>query len=68
MATLEEQESSSTGSQGKKKNLWYLDSGYSRHMTVDSTMLTEFVERDDPSISFGDDSKGYTMRYGLILK
>ena len=48
--------------------MWYLDSGCSRHMTGDSTLLTEFVERAGPSITFGDDSKGYTMGYGLISK
>ena len=54
--------------QEKRRNLWYLNNGYSRHMTGDSTMLTEFVERADPSITFGDDSKCYTMGYSLILK
>ena len=28
--------------QGKRKNLWYLDSGCSRHVTGDSTFLTKF--------------------------
>ena len=37
-------------------------------MTGDSTLLTEFVERAGPSITFGDDNKGYTMGYGLISK
>ena len=37
-------------------------------MTGDSTLLTEFKERADPSITFGDDSKGYTVGYGLISK
>ena len=37
-------------------------------MTGDSTLLTEFEERAGPSIAFGDDSKGYTMGYGLISK
>ena len=54
--------------QGNRKNLWYLDSGCSRHMPGDSTLLTEFKERAGPSITFGDDNKGYTMGYGLISK
>ncbi|KAK1387194.1 hypothetical protein POM88_015372 [Heracleum sosnowskyi] len=54
--------------QGDKRNLWYLDSGCSRHMTGDSTLLTEFQERAGPCIAFGDDSKGYTKGYGLISK
>ena len=37
-------------------------------MTGDSTLLTEFVERASPRITFGDDIKGYTMGYGLISK
>ena len=37
-------------------------------MTEDSTLLTQFEERVGPSITFGDDRKGYTMGYGLILK
>ena len=54
--------------QGKRRNLWYLDSGCSRHMTGDSILLTEFKERASPSITFGDDSKGFTVGYGLISK
>ncbi|KAL8156240.1 hypothetical protein AgCh_001367 [Apium graveolens] len=53
---------------GNKKNFWYLDSGFSRHMTGDSILLTEFKERAGPSITFGDDSKGYNMGYGLISR
>ena len=37
-------------------------------MTGDSTLLTEFKERSGPSITFGDDSKGSTVGYGLISK
>ena len=37
-------------------------------MTGDSTQLTEFKERVGPSITYGDDSKGYTVGYGLISK
>ena len=43
-----------------------MDSGCSRHMTGDFSLLTEFKERAGPSITFGDDSKGFTMGYGLI--
>ncbi|KAL8131230.1 hypothetical protein AgCh_007230 [Apium graveolens] len=53
---------------GNKKNLLYLDSGCSRHMTGDSILLTEFKERAGPSITFGDYNKGCTMGYGLISK
>ena len=53
--------------QEKKRNQWYLDSGCSRHMTGDFSLLTDFEERAGPRITFGDDSKGYTLGYGLIL-
>ena len=45
-----------------------MDSGCSRHMTGDSSLLTQLVEITDPTITFGDDGKGYTKRYGLIIK
>ncbi|KAL8119671.1 hypothetical protein AgCh_016965 [Apium graveolens] len=53
---------------GNRKNLWYLDSGCSRHMTGDSTLLTEFKERAGSSIIFGDDNNGNTRGYGLISR
>ena len=49
-----------------RRSQWYLDSGCSRHMTGDFSLLTEFEERAGPRIIFGDDSKGYTLGYGLI--
>ena len=52
----------------KKKNLWYLDSGCSMHMTRDSSLLTKLVEKAGHSITFGDDNKRYTMGFGLIAK
>ncbi|KAL8126091.1 hypothetical protein AgCh_013393 [Apium graveolens] len=44
--------------EGNRKSLWYLDSGCSKHMTGDSTLLTKFMERGSPSITFADDIKG----------
>ena len=37
-------------------------------MTGDSTLLSKFEERAGPSITFGDDSKGFTLGYGSISK
>ena len=37
-------------------------------MTGDSTLLTRLEERAGPNITFGDDSKGYIVGYGLISK
>ncbi|XP_063949970.1 uncharacterized protein LOC135152795 [Daucus carota subsp. sativus] len=61
-------ENKSSKPKGSRKNLWYLDSGCSRHMTGDSTLLSKFEERAGPSITFGDDNKGFTLGYGLISK
>ncbi|KAL8089905.1 hypothetical protein AgCh_039389 [Apium graveolens] len=43
---------------GNIKNQCYLYSCCSRHMTGDSTLLTEFKERAGTTITFKDDSKG----------
>ena len=37
-------------------------------MTGDFTLLTQFEERAGPSITFGDDNKGYTMGHDLFSK
>ena len=37
-------------------------------MTGDSSMLISFVEKAGPSITFRDNSKAYTIGYGLIAK
>lgn len=52
--------------QGKKKDkkvVWILDSGCLRHMTGDKIMLSLFVEKADPLVTFGDNKNGYTMGY-----
>lgn len=58
---------------GKKKKedpqnaVWYLDSGCSRHMTGSRDLLQEFVEKDGPQVTFGDNSRGKTKGYGTLL-
>ena len=52
--------------QGKKKKSWYLDSGCSRHMTGDKSLLKQYEERSGPRVTFGDDSKGHTRGYGNV--
>ena len=54
--------------QGRRKDLWYLDSGCSRHMTKDQSLLTRFEKKAGPGVTFGDDNKGYTLGYGMIEK
>ena len=50
----------------KKKVVWILDSGCSRHMTGEKTLLTDVVNRTGPVVTFGDDSKGFTTGYGSL--
>ena len=54
--------------QGKRRDLWYLDSGCSRHMTGDHSLLTGFEKKAGPGVTFGDDNKRYTLGYGKIKK
>ena len=46
--------------------MWVLDSGCSRHMTGYRDLLSNVVEKDCLIITFGDDSKGFTMGYGNL--
>ena len=50
-----------------KKVIWIIDSGCSRHMTGDKTLLSQFEEKAGPLVTFGDNSKGFTMGYGKII-
>ena len=40
--------------------MWIIDSGCSTHMTGDRALLSNMVEKADPWVTFGDDSKGLT--------
>ena len=51
-----------------KDNEWYLDSGCSRHMTGDRSLLEDVVEASGPSVTFGDNNKGKTIGYGVIRR
>ncbi|GKC25855.1 retrovirus-related pol polyprotein from transposon TNT 1-94, partial [Tanacetum coccineum] len=44
--------------------LWYLDSGYSKHMTRDRSQLTNFVHKFLGTIKFDNDQIGKIMWYG----
>ncbi|GKA77888.1 hypothetical protein Tco_0784425 [Tanacetum coccineum] len=50
----------------KRKPIWYLDSGCSRHMTSVKSYLHKYVEQPGPKVVFGDDSTCVTEGYGLI--
>ncbi|KAK1384526.1 hypothetical protein POM88_022261 [Heracleum sosnowskyi] len=46
------------------KVMWILDSGCSRHMTGEESLLTEVIKKTGPIVTFGDDNKGFTTGYG----
>ena len=54
------------GTDNKKKVMWVMDSGCSRHMTGDKALLSHFEEKAGPMVTFGDDSIGTTMGYGNL--
>ena len=47
--------------------VWILDSGCSRHMTVDRALVLTVVEKAGPVVTFGDNNKGLTQGYGSLL-
>ncbi|GJT84829.1 retrovirus-related pol polyprotein from transposon TNT 1-94 [Tanacetum coccineum] len=44
--------------------LWYLDSGFSKHMTKDRSQLKNFVKKFIRTVRFGNDHFGAIMGYG----
>ncbi|GJW04684.1 retrovirus-related pol polyprotein from transposon TNT 1-94 [Tanacetum coccineum] len=50
----------------KRKPIWYVDSGCSRHMTGVKSYLHKYVEQPGPKMVFGDDSTCTTEGYGSI--
>ncbi|GJU23668.1 retrovirus-related pol polyprotein from transposon TNT 1-94 [Tanacetum coccineum] len=50
----------------KRKPIWYLDSGCSRHMTGVKSYLHKYVEQPGPKVMFGDESTCITEGYGSI--
>ncbi|KAL8108059.1 hypothetical protein AgCh_024481 [Apium graveolens] len=53
-------------SAGNRKNILVLDSGCSGHMTGNKALLSNFVEKVGPSVSYGDGNIGKTLGYGNI--
>ena len=43
-----------------------MDSGCSGRMTGNKALLSEFVEKAGPKVSYGDGNIGYTLGYGKI--
>ncbi|KAL8148288.1 hypothetical protein AgCh_005602 [Apium graveolens] len=51
---------------GNRKNILVLDSGCSGHMTGNKALLSDFVEKAGPEVSYGDGNIGKTLGYGEI--
>ncbi|KAG7553143.1 Integrase catalytic core [Arabidopsis thaliana x Arabidopsis arenosa] len=51
---------------GTANNPWYFDSGCSRHMTGDSSVLSTFTEEASGKVTFGDGGKGRIRGKGNI--
>jgi len=50
----------------EKKDLWYLDSGCSRHMTCDKSKFAKLEFKDEGFVSYGDNNKGMTLGNTVI--
>ncbi|KAJ9553102.1 hypothetical protein OSB04_017147 [Centaurea solstitialis] len=50
----------------KPHKTWYLDSGCSRHMTGNKSLLLNYVSEKGPSVTFGDNAKGITKGYDTL--
>ena len=51
---------------GDKKDLWYLDSGCSRHMTRDKTKFVKLELKEEWFVTYEDNHKGRILRNGVI--
>ncbi|KAL8118663.1 hypothetical protein AgCh_016254 [Apium graveolens] len=51
---------------GNRRNFLVLDSGCSGHMTGNKALLSDFVEKAGPEVSYGDGNMGKTLGYGNI--
>ena len=52
----------------KKDSVWFMDSGCSRHMTGDSSLLSKIKWKDGASVTFGNNDQGKIRGYGTVKK
>ena len=50
----------------EKKDLWYLDSGCSRHMTGDKTKFSKLELKEEGFVTYGYNNKGKILGNGVI--
>ena len=48
------------------KGIWYMDSGCSRHMTGNNSVLSDYHDERGPSVTFGGNGKGQTHGFGTL--
>ena len=48
------------------KDIWYMDSGCSRHMTGNKSVLSDYHDEKGPSVTFGGNGKGQTRGFGTL--
>jgi len=46
--------------------MWYLDSGYSKHMTGDKTKFVNSLLKHEGYVTYGDNNKGKILERGTI--
>ena len=51
-----------------RKNMWYLDSGCSNHMTGDRAMFSSISPKDEGYVTFGDNAKCKIVGEGKVGK
>ena len=45
---------------------WYIDSGYSKHMTGDASNFTHISPKNSGHVTYGDNNKGKILGVGKI--
>jgi len=50
----------------RKQHLWYLDSGYSKHMTRDASKFVSVTLIQEGHVTYGDNNKGNILGKGTI--
>ena len=48
------------------EHTWYIDSGCSKHMTGDSSMLMDITPKNSGHVTYGDNNKGKILGIGKI--
>jgi len=61
-----EESGSNQGCLERKQHLWYLDSGYSNHMTGDASKFINISLKQDEHVTYGDNNKGKILGKGTI--